>query len=101
VCHPCFHSSGGIGRQDKGIDKKAVVSNYYNPTKWEAPMLSGDVEIIWRHRTTEDYVKAFVKCGLAIIDLNESISTEEQAAIDTDIAWMQKTSIFMFLELKK
>ena len=36
VCHPCFHHSGGIGRQDEGLDKKVVVSNYYHPTEWES-----------------------------------------------------------------
>jgi len=50
VCHPCFHRSGGIGRQDKGIDKKVVVSDYYHPTEWEAPLSSGNVDVIWRHR---------------------------------------------------
>lgn len=77
VCHPCFHASGGIGRQDKGIDKKVVVSNYYHPTQWEAPLSSGNVKVIWRHRTMEDYVKAFIKYGLTITDLNEPVPTDE------------------------
>lgn len=101
VCHPCFHSSGGIGRQDKGLDKKVVVSNYYQPTEWEAPLSSGTVKVIWRHRTIEDYVKMFLKCGLTITDLHEPIPTDEQAAVNTDIAWMQKIPIFMFWELRK
>ncbi|MGN6712470.1 class I SAM-dependent methyltransferase [Anaerocolumna jejuensis] len=101
VCHPCFHTSGGIGRQDKGIDKKVVVSNYYHPTEWEAPLHSGSVKVIWRHRTIEDYVKAFIKGGLTITDLHEPIPTDEQASIAVDIAWMQKIPIFLFWELKK
>ena len=101
VCHPCFHSSGGIGRQDKGIDKKVVVSNYYHPTEWEAPLSSGQVKVTWRHRTLEEYVKAFLKCGLTITDLSEPVPTEEQAAISVDIAWMQKVPIFLFWELTK
>ena len=101
VCHPCFHYSGGIGRQDKGIDKKVVVSNYYHPTEWEAQLHSGIVPVIWRHRTIEDYVKAFIKYGLTITDLNEPIPTEEQAAMAVDIAWMQKIPIFMFWELRR
>ena len=101
VCHPCFHYSGGIGRQDKGIDKKVVVSNYYQPTVWEAPLSTGTVNVVWRHRTMQDYVKAFIKCGLTITDLHEPIPTEEQAAITVDIAWMQKIPIFLFWELKK
>lgn len=101
VCHPCFHLSGGIGRQDKGLDKKVVVSNYYQPTQWEAPLVSGKVPVIWRHRTIEDYVKAFIKCGLTITDVHEPIPTQEQAAVSVDIAWMQKIPIFMFWEAQK
>lgn len=101
VCHPCFHSSGGIGRQDKGIDKKVVVSNYYHPTEWEAPLSSGSVPVIWRHRTIQDYVKTFVRCGLTITDLSEPVPTDEQAAVSVDIEWMQKIPIFLFWELRK
>lgn len=101
ICHPCFHGSRGIGRQDKGIDKKVVVSYYYHPTTWEAPIASGSVKVIWRHRTIENYVKTFIKYGLTITDLHEPVPTDEQAAINVDIAWMQKIPIFMFWELKK
>jgi SAM-dependent methyltransferase len=101
VCHPCFHLSSGIGRQRINADKEVVVSNYYQPKEWEAPLPSGNIKVIWRHRTIEDYVKMFIKCGLTIIDLHEPIPTEEQAAIDAGIAWMQKIPIFMFWELKK
>jgi SAM-dependent methyltransferase len=101
VCHPCFHYSGGIGRQDKGLDKKIVVSNYYHPAEWEAPLSSGSVNVVWRHRTIEDYVKTFLKCGLTITDLHEPIPTDEQAAIDINIKWMQKIPIFLFWELRK
>jgi SAM-dependent methyltransferase len=101
VCHPCFHVSGGIGRQRVNDDKEVVVSNYFHPTEWEAPLSSGKAKIVCRHRTIEDYVKMFIKCGLTITDLNEPIPTEEQAAIDADIAWMQKIPIFMFWELVK
>jgi SAM-dependent methyltransferase len=99
VCHPCFHNSGGIGRQDKGLDKKVVVSNYYHPKEWEAPLSSGSVPVVWRHRTMEDYVKMFIGYGLTISDLHEPIPTEEQAAISVNIAWMQKIPIFLFWEL--
>ncbi len=101
VCHPCFHSSGGIGRQKKGIDKEVVVTNYYHPSEWIAPLYSGTVEVVWRHRTIEDYVKMFIKCGLTITDLHEPVPTDEQAKVGDDIAWMKKIPIFMFWELKK
>ena len=100
VCHPCFHSSGGIGRQGKGIDRQVLVSNYYQPTEWEAPLSSGTVKVVWRHRTIQDYVKTFIKCGLTITDVHEPIPTEEQAETDVNIAWMQKIPIFLFWELK-
>jgi len=101
VCHPCFHTSGGISRQGEGLDKKVVVSNYYHPTEWEAPLNSGIVNVIWRHRTFEDYVKTFTKCGLTIVDLNEPIPTDEQVALFEPFAWMQKIPMFIFWEVKK
>jgi len=101
VCHPCFHASGGIGRQRINGDKEVVVSNYYQPAVWEAPLSSGSVSVVWRHRTIEDYVKTFIKCGLTIVDLSEPVPTEAQAAIDPGIAWMQKIPIFMFWDLVK
>ena len=76
--------------------------NYFEPKEWEAPLLKGSKEtVIWRHRTFEDYVKTFIKCGLTITDLHEPVPTEEQAAFKEDIAWMQKIPIFLFWELKK
>ena len=101
VCHPCFHTSGGIGRQGTGLDKKVVVTNYYHPREWEATLPSGKFKVVWRHRTIEDYVKTFIKCGLTITDLSEPMPTEEQAAVAEGIAWMKKIPIFMFWELKK
>ena len=101
VCHPCFHTSGGIGRQVEGLDRQVVVSNYYHPTEWEAPLSSGNISVIWRHRTFEDYVKVFTKCGLTITDLNEPIPTDEQAAQFESFAWMQKIPLFLFWELAK
>lgn len=77
-----------------------LAGNYYHPTEWEAPLHSKSVIVIWRHRTIEDYVKAFIKCGLAITVLHEPIPTDEQASIAVDISWMQKIPIFLFLELK-
>ena len=101
VPHPCFHRSGGIGRQGCGEERKVVVSNYYEPAEWQAPLLSCDVNVVWRHRTFQDYVKAFVASGLMITDLSEPIPTDEQAALDEGIAWMKKIPIFLFWELRK
>ena len=106
VCHPCFTaapSGGGIGRNDEiGLNRKVIVSNYFEPKEWQGPIRkNGDATVIWRHRTFEDYVKMFIKCGLTITDLHEPVPTEEQASIDVNIAWMQKIPIFLFWELRK
>jgi len=107
VLHPCFAVSGkdreGIGRMDIGIDKKVVVKNYFYPTQWEEPLSNSEVPVIWRHRTLQDYVKAFAACGLAVVDLNEPVPTEEQIALSEDIhvAWLQKIPIFLFMEMQK
>ena len=103
VLHPCFNGeyNDGIGRQETGINRQVVVKNYFTPTEWEAPLPKGNVPVIWRHRTLEDYIKVFIKSGLTIKDLNEPRPTEEQANISTEIAWLQKVPLFLFWELQK
>ena len=63
VLHPCFDGNHdtGIGRQGVGIDRHIVVKNYFEPKEWEAPLWKGTIPVIWRHRTLQDYVKAFIK----------------------------------------
>lgn len=100
VLHPCFNGKN-IGRMDEGIERKVIVGNYFHPTEWEAPLPQGRTAVIWRHRTLEDYVKVFIKCGLTIVDLNEPRPTAEQSEISTAIAWLQKIPLFLFWELKK
>ena len=101
VLHPCF-SGKNIGRQDEGINRKVVVENYFYPTEWEQPISKNSATpVIWRHRTLQDYVKVFVKCGLKIVDLNEPVPTAEQAEISVGIAWLQKLPLFLFWELSK
>lgn len=103
VLHPCFNGDykEGIGRQGSGIERQVVVKNYFSPAQWEAPLPNGKTPVVWRHRTLEDYVKAFTKSGLTIVDVNEPRPTEEQAKISTAIAWLQKVPLFLFWELKK
>lgn len=103
VLHPCFdgNHSYGIGRQGEGINREVVVKNYFQPTQWEAPLPNGITSVIWRHRTMEEYIKTFIKCGLTIVDLNEPRPTEVQAQISTAIAWLQKIPLFLFWELQK
>lgn len=103
ILHPCFNGnhSEGIGRQGEGINREVVVKNYFSPSFWEAPLPKGETSVIWRHRTLEEYVKAFVQNGLTIVDLNEPQSTKEQAEISTAIAWLQKIPLFLFWEVVK
>lgn len=103
VLHPCFDGNHdtGIGRQGVGIDRQVVVMNYFEPKEWEAPLYKGTIPVIWRHRTLEDYVKAFLKVGLAIVDMNEPQATDEQAQISVAMAWLKKIPLYLYWELKK
>lgn len=103
VLHPCFDGNHdtGIGRQGTGIDRQVVVKNYFEPRVWEAPLWKGTIPVIWRHRTMEDYVKAFVKAGLTIVDLNEPRSSNELAQRSVELAWLQKIPLYLYWELKK
>lgn len=103
VLHPCFDGNHekGIGRQGFGIDRQVVVMNYFEPKQWEAPLYKGTTPVLWHHRTLEEYVKAFIKAGLSIVDINEPRATDEQAKISTGIAWLQKIPLFLYWELKK
>jgi len=104
ILHPCFAVTGarreGIGRMDHGIDRKVVVKDYFRPTEWEEPIAKNGVPVIWRHRTMQEYVKAFVASGFHIADLNEPVPTDEQAAICEHVAWLRKIPIFLFWELQ-
>lgn len=103
VLHPCFEGNHdtGIGRQKHGIDREVVVKNYFEPETWEAPLYQGTIPVIWRHRILQDYVKAFVKVGFTIIDLNEPRSDEEQEKISIGMAWLKKIPLYLYWELKK
>ena len=103
VLHPCFDGNheAGIGRQGTGLDRQVVVMNYFEPKEWEAPLWGGSIPVVWRHRTLEDYVKAFLKAGLTIVDLNEPRASDEQARISVALAWLQKIPLYLYWELRK
>jgi hypothetical protein len=46
--------------------------------------------LLYRHRTLSDYVKAFVKNGFTIVDMNEPIPTAEQSKMSSRVAWPKK-----------
>lgn len=96
-----LNHDSGIGRQGTGIDCEVVVKYYFEPREWEAPLYQGTIPVIWKHRAIEDYVKTFVKAGLAIVDLNEPRASDEQAKISVPMAWLQKIPLYLYWELKK
>lgn len=83
------------------MERQVVVMNYFEPREWEAPLWKGTIPVIWRHRTMEDYVKAFLKAGLTIVDLNEPRANDEQAQRSVELAWLQKIPLYLYWELKK
>lgn len=103
VLHPCFDGNHekGIGRQGAGIDRQVVVMNYFEPKAWEAPLWGGTIPVIWRHRTLEEYVKAFIRACLTIVDLNEPRASDDQAQISPSLAWLQKIPLYLYWELQK
>ncbi len=100
VLHPCF-TGKNIGREGKGINRKVIVEDYFNPREYSQTLPGGNVEVVWRHRTFEEYVKLFVKSRLQILDLNEGRPTEEEANISVPIKWLNKIPLFLFWELEK
>jgi SAM-dependent methyltransferase len=103
VLHPCFdgNKETGIGRQGLGDERCAVVMNYFEPKVWEAPLNKGTIPVIWRHRTLEDYVKAFLRAGFTIVDLNEPRATEEQARSSTALSFLRRIPLYLYWQLKK
>lgn len=103
VLHPCFDGNHekGIGRQGEGASRQVVIKNYFEPQVWEAPLNKGKTPVIWRHRTFEEYVKTFIKCGLTISDLNEPRATKRQAEKSKAMEFLQRVPLYLFWELTK
>lgn len=103
VLHPCFDGNHekGIGRQGEGASRQVVIKNYFEPQVWEAPLNRGKTPVIWRHRTFEEYVKTFIKCGLTISDLNEPRATKRQAEKSKAMEFLQRVPLYLFWELTK
>ena len=65
------------------------------------PCFDGNHEMIWRHRTLEEYVKAFIAAGFTIADMNEPRANDELAQISVAMAWLGKIPLYLYWELKK
>lgn len=100
VLHPCF-TGKNIGREGKGIDRKVIVEDYFNPAVYSQTLPGGNIEVVWRHRTLEEYVKLFVKHGLNITDLNEARPTRDEAEKSVPIAWLNKIPLFLYWVVEK
>ena len=103
VLHPCFDGEHetGIGRQGKGLDRQVVVKNYFEPSVWDAPLYKGVTPVRWHHRTLEEYMRAFLQAGFALVDLEEPRPAVEQAEHCPAIAWLRKVPLYLFMEWKK
>lgn len=101
VLHPCFNGKemSWVGEEP---EKKVVVGDYFQPEIWEKPLAKGmETQVIWRHRTLQDYVKAFVACGFTILDLNEPLPEASLLEKSPRLCWLQKIPMFLFWELEK
>lgn len=103
VLHPCFDGEHetGIGRQGKGLDRQVVVKNYFEPSAWDAPLYKGVTPVRWHHRTLEEYMRAFLQAGFALVDLEEPRPTVDRAEHCPAIAWLRKVPLYLFMEWKK
>lgn len=80
---------------------EVLISDYHNPKEWVGEIKGINAPILYRHRTLSDYVKAFVKNGFRIIDMNEPVPTEEQSRMSPRVAWLKKIPMYLFIELQK
>lgn len=100
VLHPCF-TGKNIGREGQGIHRKVIVEDYFNPSVYTQRIPGGSIDVVWRHRTIEEYVKLFVKYNLNIIDLNEARPNKEEAEQSVPIQWLSKIPLFLYWTLEK
>lgn len=100
ILHPCFKGKETKWIKDNG-NIEVLVSDYHNPKEWVGEIKGMNAPILYRHRTLSEYVKAFVKNGFRIIDMNEPIPTEEQSRMSSRVAWLEKIPMYLFIELQK
>ena len=99
MLHPCFKGKETAWLKNSG-SIQVLVSDYHNPKEWVGEIKGMNAPIIYRHRTMSDYIKAFVKNGFKITDMNEPIPTEQQAQMSSRVAWLKKIPMYLFIELE-
>lgn len=100
ILHPCFKGKETKWIKDSG-SIEVLVSDYHHPKEWVGEIKGMSAPILYRHRTLSEYVKAFVKSGFRIIDMNEPIPTKEQSRMSWRVAWLEKIPMYLFIELQK
>lgn len=100
VLHPCF-TGKNVKSKKRGAKRTVIIENYYEPKEWEDYLGTGfEFPVIYRHRTMQDYVKAFIKANFVIKDLHEP-QPDPQKDIIGRLAWLSKIPMFLFWELRK
>lgn len=100
ILHPCFKGKETKWTvNDGGIE--VLVSDYHNPKEWVGEIKGMNAPVLYRHRTLSEYIKAFIRNGFQVTDLNEPIPTEEQSRMSPRVAWLKKIPMYLFMELSK
>lgn len=89
ILHPCFKRKETKWIKNNG-SIEVLVSDYHNSKEWVGKIEGMRAPILYRHRTLSDYVKAFVKNGFTLVDMNEPIPTEEQSKMPSRVAWLKE-----------
>lgn len=100
ILHPCFKGKETKWIKDSG-SIEVLVSDYHSPKEWVGEIRGMNAPILYRHRTLSEYVKAFVKSGFRIIDMDEPVPTQEQSQMSPRVAWLRKIPMYLFIELEK
>lgn len=100
ILHPCFKpkESKWTSEDDK---IKVLVSDYFTPAQWIGEIKGIDANVIYRHRTLSEYIKAFIKNDFTVVDMNEPIPSKEQMSMSSRIKWLSKIPMYLFIELEK
>lgn len=100
ILHPCF-TGKNVRSKKRGTQRTVIIENYYEPKEWEDILGKGfKFPVIYRHRTLQDYVKAFIKANFVIKDLHEPQPNSQQVKIGR-LVWLSRIPMFLFWELRK
>lgn len=101
VLHPCFKPPVEHKWFRDGEDIQVIVKDYFHPETWEGSICGCETQVIYRHRTMSDYLKAFTASRLLFTDMEEPIPTAEQIQKSPRIEWLTKIPMYLFMKLLK